>query len=226
MVRDSYTRYPRAILWLLRGGEMIVSGKVAGGREPISITVGPFYIGKIPITNVQLEAFDPSHVRSRFSPEEDGLALGISHDAAAAYCQWYARVSRKPMRLPTEIEWEYACRGGTDARYFFGQDPQQGDSYMWDARNSGGVVRDPREKKPNPFGLLGMLGSVWEWTTVPADSRSVGEAGGRIEPGTAPGMLRGGSFMVDREQIGYGVRRSGDQKTSLEDVGFRIVRSF
>jgi len=226
MVSDSYTRYPRAILWLLRGGEMTVSGEVAGGREPISVTVRPFYIGKIPITNVQFEAFDPSHVRSRFSPGEDGLALGISHDAAAAYCQWYARVSRKPMRLPTEIEWEFACRGGTDTRYFFGQDPEQGDPYLWDARNSGGVVRDPREKKPNPFGLLGMLGSVWEWTTAASGSRQPGVAGGGHDAGGGPGILRGGSFMVDREQIGSVVRRPGDLELSLEDVGFRIVRSF
>jgi formylglycine-generating enzyme required for sulfatase activity len=71
-----------------------------------------------------------------------------------------------------------------------------------------------------------MLGSVWEWATVPAGSRSVGEAGGRIESGAAPGMLRGGSFLVDREQMGSAVRRAGDQAINMEDVGFRIVRSF
>jgi formylglycine-generating enzyme required for sulfatase activity len=210
MQRDSYTRYPRAILWLLRGGDLTVEAPGPAGGESITHAVGPFYIGKIPITNEQFEAFDSSYVRASSSPDADGPAVGISAEAAAEYCRWYAQVSRKPMRLPSEIEWEYACRGDTQSRYYFGEKPEQGDSHLWDARNSDGRVRDPRLKGTNPFGLHGMLGSVWEWT-MSADGRHV---------------LCGGSFKIDREQMGAGIRRPAEPAGSLDDVGFRIVRAF
>ena len=211
MEKDSYTRYPRAILWLVRGGEVTIDETADGGGPSGTFTVDPFYIGKIPITNIQMEAFDPSHGRLPCSPGDEGPAVGISHEAAEAYCRWYAGVSRKPMRLPTEIEWEFACRGGTRSRFFFGDDPEKAEPYLWDIRNSEGIVRDPREKEANPLGLHGMLGTVWEWTSGPA--------------GSSP-IMRGGSFRVDRGQMGAASRRPGEAGGNLEDVGFRIVRSF
>lgn len=211
MLKDNYTRYPRAILWLVRGGTLhdAADGVVAGVSA--GADVAPFYMGKTPITNCQYEAFKPEYQRSPLSPGDNDSAVQISYEQAVNYCAWYARVSRKPMRLPTELEWEYACRGGTGSRYFFGDDPAGGEAYMWDAGNSGGRIRDPHEKKPNPFGLLGMLGGVHEWTTA--------------AQGTAA-VLRGGSCLVEREATGCAIRRPGVAVTSLADVGFRIVRSF
>jgi formylglycine-generating enzyme required for sulfatase activity len=218
MLKDSYTRYPRAILWLVQGGELAIHGAAKDDGPSGTFSVEPFYMGKLPITNQQLEAFDPSYVRLPHSPGDEDPAVGISHEVAAAYCRWYADVSRKPMRLPTEIEWEYACRGGTSGRYFFGEDPEQGEPYLWDIRNSGGKARDPRKKETNPLGLHGMLGSVWEWTS---------SFQGSSEVVTPPGpVLRGGSFLMDRDEMGAEVRRLQGGTPGLEDVGFRIVRSF
>jgi len=225
MAESSYTHYPRPILWLLRGGTLAMPGE-EGGEVPPPRKLAPFYISKTPITNKQFQAFDPDHGRSSLSPEDDGPAVGISHAAAAGYCDWYARVSRKPMRLPTELEWEYACRGGTSGRYFFPEASTDADGYIWHAGNSGGVVRDPREKLANPFGLHGMLGTVWEWTTTSHHTARAKSTGEEVASSGLPCVLRGGSFRMEREQISCSLRRGEDPDMDLQDVGFRIVRYF
>ncbi len=225
-MRDSYTRYPRAILWLLRGGRVTIGG-AGGDTEPaFEAEVGAFYISKTPITNRQYQAFDPGHRPAATSPGPDDPAVGVGFNDAHGYCEWYARLSRKPMRLPTEVEWEYACRGGTETRYFFGDDPTEADTYLCDAENSADRIPSLQGKRPNPFGLYAMLGGLWEWTAslylpYPArdgDGRDDPAAGGRR-------VLRGGSFRVHRGQMGSAVRRGEAPEARLDDVGFRVARA-
>ena len=196
-MRDRYTHYPRAILWLVRGGQATIGG------EPV--TVEPFYLSKLPITNSQFEAFDPAFERRTHSTGNDAAAVGLDFEQARAYCDWYGRVSRKPMRLPTEVEWEYACRAGTTTNYFFGDGGGNADRYIRHAGNSGDTVPPLHEMRPNPFGLQSMLGGVWEWT--------------------ASCVLRGGSYRTPLEEIGCGVRRTCEPGRRADDVGFRIARS-
>jgi formylglycine-generating enzyme required for sulfatase activity len=224
--RDSYTRYPRAILWLVREGRARVGGGEPDAEPPFERQVGSFYLSKLPVTNRQYEVFDAAHRRPGCSAGDDDPATGVTLEGARAYCDWYARVSRKPMRLPTEVEWEYACRAGASTRYFFGDDPERGDSYVWDAWNSGDRIPPLKAKRPNAFGLLGMLGGVWEWT----GSRYLPYPLPDGEPDDAaaaelPHVLRGGSFRVPRERLGCAVRRPAEPGMELDDVGFRIARS-
>jgi formylglycine-generating enzyme required for sulfatase activity len=192
---ERYTQVPRATLWLVEGGEIELDGQV--------VEVGSIYIGKATITNEQLEAYAPGRARSPLSPGDDDPAAGVAFEEAAAYCDWYAKLAKKPFRLPTEAEWEHTCRGGTRTRYFFGDDPGKADRYVWHQGNSGGHAHGAESTRANPAGVHEMLGNVWEWTS----SR----------------VLRGGSFRTPIEEMGCAVRRT--EPASLDDVGFRIVRS-
>ena len=86
----------------------------------------------------------------------------ITHHSAMEYCRWLSAKTGKTYRLPTEAEWEYACRAGTKTAYSFGDDPSKLGDYAWYVENA----EKPQpigKKKPNPWGLYDMHGNVSEW---------------------------------------------------------------
>ncbi len=92
--------------------------------------------------------------------------VGVTWDDAKSFCEACSKRFGVTMRLPTEIEWEYACRAGTTSLYFWGDQVTDGADYAWFDRNSGMKVHPVREKLPNPWGLFDMAGNVWEWCVV------------------------------------------------------------
>ena len=224
--RHNYTHYPRPILWLVHGGVATIGGEDEDSCPAFAIPVESFYLSKLPVTNIQFEAFDPTFERVDHSIGDEGPAVGVDFEQAHAYCAWYAGISRKPMRLPTEVEWEYACRGETSTRYFFESTGGEADRHVWHDGNSGAAIPPLRKARPNPFGLHSMLGGVWEWTeslyrpypAEPGDGRDVYPAAGLR-------VLRGGSFLTALERIGSGVRRACEPDRRIGDVGFRVARS-
>jgi formylglycine-generating enzyme required for sulfatase activity len=89
--------------------------------------------------------------------------VGVTWDEAWSFCETMSRRSGFALRLPTEIEWEYACRAGTTSLYFWGDDVRLGRDYAWFDVNSGMRVHTVRENRANPWGLFDMAGNVWEW---------------------------------------------------------------
>ena len=204
----SYAHVPRTILWLVPGGEIALGGRL--------VPVEPFYLSKWPITNEQFEAFDPDYQRSPLSPDDRDLAVQVSWQQADAYCRWYAEVSRKPMRLPTDVEWLYACRGtsAADEVPSWSATPESIDRSCWHAGNSDGRIQPPEHLAANDFGLHGMLGSVWEWVASEADGD---------EPHRT---LCGGSFRTEACELHYGLIKREAADFRADDTGFRVARSF
>ena len=139
------------------------SGKEVTFFEFCPIPAQDYYLGKYPVTQQQWEAVmgnNPSNFKGGSLPVEM-----VSFDDAQIFIQKLNQLSgKKKYRLPTEEEWEYACRAGTTSEYYFGDDASQLGEYAWYNGNSGQTTYPLGQKKPNGWGLYDMAGNVLEWT--------------------------------------------------------------
>ena len=133
-------------------------------------------------------------------------------------------------RLPTEAEWEYACRAGNPGAYCFGDDESQLDDYAWYEANAwlvdkGYAHRVGHETKPNDFGLYDMHGNVWEWVEDrygPYASKAETDPTGSE---TGPKRVcRGGSFFSPARRARSAHRQEYPPDTIVDNLGFRLVR--
>jgi formylglycine-generating enzyme required for sulfatase activity len=181
-------------------------------------------------------------------------AICMTQFGAKMYCKWLSAKTGRYYRLPTEAEWEYACRAGSSTAYCCGDDPQQLDEYAWYGENEDGSVSGNSEekyhkvaqKKPNAWGLYDMHGNVSEWCLDQYQPEGYQESpGSRTEnpltPSTKPypHVVRGGSWIEPPEACRSAARRGSTKDWKAQDpqipqsiwyhtdadfVGFRIVR--
>jgi sulfatase modifying factor 1 len=154
---------------------------------------------------------------------DDHPVVLVSWKDARAFCIWLSKKTSLAYRLPTEAEWEYACRGG-------GSDERYGDLDIiaWYEYNSGGHTHPVGGKRPNAFGLYDMLGNVWEWC-----QDRYGRNYYRVSPETNPagpavGLLRvsrGGSWCGKPPRIRAAFRRRDPANFSFYRLGFRVART-
>ncbi|MEX1098092.1 MAG: SUMF1/EgtB/PvdO family nonheme iron enzyme [Planctomycetales bacterium] len=183
-----------------------------------------------------------------FGMGHDGYpAICMTHLAAQVYCQWLSAKTGHFYRLPTEAEWEYACRAGTTGAYSFGDGPGKLDDYAWHYDNSGEKYQKVGLKKPNPWGLYDMHGNVAEWCLDQHDPgfyQLCGKNGASLNPLCVatkeyPHVARGGSWFDDADRLRSAAREKSDESWKVQDpqlpksvwyhtdadfVGFRIVR--
>ena len=174
-------------------------------------------------------------------------AICMTQLAAVKFCEWLSAMTGRFYRLPTEAEWEYACRAGSNTAFSFGDDSSQLGEYAWYVKNSNEKYHKVGTKKPNPWGLHDMHGNVAEWTLdqyIPIIYRQRGsQVSNPLEYGEKvyPKVVRGGSWMNKAVRLRSAARRPSSKKWKERDpqipkskwwhtdapfVGFRVVRPF
>jgi formylglycine-generating enzyme required for sulfatase activity len=194
-------------------------------KPPHQVKVNSFAIGKYPITQAQYEAVMGTNP-SRFKNNPQNPVEKVSWNDAQAFCQKLSRITGKTYRLPTEAEWEYACRAGTTTRYYFGDNDNQLGNYAWYDGNSGNKTHPVGQKKPNGWGLYDMIGNVWEW----CEDDWHDSYAGAPDDGTAwlgndndyP-IVRGGSWYYDPNVCCSASRHNSNRRGLDYSLGFRVV---
>jgi len=225
-----------------------------------TVTLSPFFMGETEVSWDEFWRFfgstiseghlDPNLVREHNAGSPDAItgptppfgtpdqgwgfgsrpAITMTHYAAQTYCQWLSKMTGKRYRLPTEAEWEYACRSGTETPYFFEGDPKKYSSdglrsrifgidttiinrYVVYDQNSGGKTLEPASVKPNSFGLKNMSGNVLEYCSDWYAPDAYEQTGSTVtnpagpESGTEH-VIRGGFYASGAQDVRSAARAS------------------
>ena len=194
-----------------------------------------FWLGKYEITQGQWEVITGSNPSSDY---------GVGDDYPVYYVSWNkivndflvelnSQTAGEPWRLPSESEWEYSCRSGTETRYYWGDDPDysQLGSYAWYNLNSGSQTHEVGTKLPNAWGLYDMSGNVWEWVKDSYHSNYNGaphDGSAWLSPTSSLRVLRGGGWLLSASDCRSAYRNRsiyGIPSGVGMDVGFRLVRN-
>ena len=186
----------------------------------------PFYLGKYPVTQEQWEAVmggNPSHFKGPMSPVEM-----VSWDDCQKFLNKLSAKSgnhRRKFRLPTEAQWEYACRAGSATCYYFGDGESALGEYAWHNANSDSRTHPVGEKKPNAWGLYDMHGNVWQWCEdwfddnfykgTPVDDPAGPSAG-------SDRVSRGGSWSYTAKFCRSASRNGNGLDNCNNNLGFRV----
>jgi formylglycine-generating enzyme required for sulfatase activity len=227
------------LVWVPAGSFQMGSPDSGVGREPDegpvhTVELDGFWMGMYEVTQEQYEAVTGTNPSNFFKREKNPVET-VSWNDAADFCRKVTdKVGRasspaRTFRLPTEAEWEYACRAGSTTRFCFGDSDSGLGDYAWYNGNSGNQTHPVGAKKPNAWGLYDMHGNVWEWcgdwyadkydsgATKNPQGASSGEYRGEYR------VLRGGtsgSYPFDcrsASRLGY------DLSIATVSVGFRVV---
>lgn len=251
-------------------------GRAADEGPAHDVMIRPFWMGAMEVTwdEYDLYAFSQDIIKERpqnapgtqtntdavtrptppYADESFGYGKGrqpvisITHHAAMEYCRWLSAKTGKLYRLPTEAEWEYACRAGAKTAYGFGDDPKTLGEVAWYANNSDGAPHEVGKKKPNAWGLYDMHGNVAEWCIDQYDKdfySSLKSGKPALAPVLIPNekryphVVRGGSWDDDAPLLRSAARRASRKEWSRRDpqrpqsiwwhteaitIGFRVVR--
>jgi len=188
-----------------------------------------YWIATTEITNVQYERYRGDHRRSPFSNGDDTPVAEASWQDAVDFCGWLAAKAGRPIRLPTEAEWECACRAGSDAEFTFGEDEASISEFAWYHENSEDRAHTVATKRPNRWGLFDLHGNVWEWCEdmrqrsyegAPADGSAWTEIGEIIE-GVPARVFRSGGFCHPASYARSARRTGYFPSLRMKYLGFR-----
>jgi sulfatase modifying factor 1 len=218
---EDVNQVPPGMVWISGGsfGMGSPDGEGAADEHPHhAVKVNGFYMDKTEVTQAEYE-----HVMGQnptyFKDCPNCPAENVAWIGANEYCKKVGK------RLPTEAEWEYAARAGTQTKYYWGNEMDS--SFAWYDKNSNQRTHPIAQKRPNPFGLADMSGNVWEWCADWYESTYYQEKISDNPKGPDTGqyrVMRGGSWAFGGYSLRCACRNWGSPVASSSYVGFRCVR--
>ncbi|MCA1470511.1 MULTISPECIES: SUMF1/EgtB/PvdO family nonheme iron enzyme [Bradyrhizobium] len=215
----------------IRGGSFAMGSNDDPTERPVhQVTIKPFSIGKYPVTVQEWnECAAAKACGFTATGKDDAPVSNVSWTDAQQYVAWLAQATKKPYRLPSEAEWEYAARGGTQTKYWWGDKLQPG---MAGCKDCGELAAEQPAKvgsfKPNPFGLYDMGGGIDQWVAdcwhrtyqgAPSDGSAW------TSPDCGSHVLRSGSWKNDARYVRPSNRGGYDTGVRYPTHGFRIALS-
>ena len=231
----------------IAGGSFKMGDKTQVDAPPHDVAVSAFYMDKYLVTQEQYQKVmgaNPSRWKAGKNPVEQ-----VRWSDAVKFCNrrselenlppcydlktWKCNFGANGYRLPTEAEWEYACRAGTATAYFFGDNPSKLGEYAWFEKNSSRRAQPVGQKLPNPWGLYDMCGNVWQWCNDFYKVDYYQQAPHQDPKGPDAGetkVVRGGAwrFGPDTCRSGYRYNENpgyADVCFGYDIYGFRCVRA-
>lgn len=234
-----HARFVEPQMVLIKAGSFMMGSDLENSDETPAHQVvieNDFYMGKYEVTNVEYNEYLKATKQKRLVPpnwaQDMQPVIAVSWDDANAYAAWLSGLTGKKYRLPSEQEWEYAARAGTNTRYYWGDRdtsaqkdawrvnyPNNAHDYAWIKTNSNNTTHNVGAKKPNPWGLYDMTGNVWEWcssTYTPNYSLPAEEELLKV--------IRGGSWFSTVEEVTLSHRGSNVSDFTSYSTGFRLLR--
>lgn len=183
-----------------------------------------FFFGVHPVTQrlwQKINGSNPSHFKSGdFLPVEN-----VDWHDACRFCISLSSLIGKKVRLPTEAEWEYACRAGSTTEYFWGDESKNAPAHAWFELNSLDSTHPVGTKKPNQWGVHDMAGNVWEWCAdlwradYTTDALELRRPSIEMERR----VIRGGAWDMDVFRCRSAYRSCEGESVSSKKIGFRVV---
>ncbi|WGR95767.1 SUMF1/EgtB/PvdO family nonheme iron enzyme [Bradyrhizobium sp. ISRA443] len=216
----------------LTGGSFAMGSNDDASERPIHrVTVKPFAMGKYPVTVREWNACAAAKgCGFTATGNDDAPVTNVSWSDAKQYVTWLADSTKKPYRLPSEAEWEYAARGGTQTRYWWGDQVQPGVASCKDCGGDAAAEQPVKvgSFRPNPFGLYDMGGGVDQWVEdcwhrnyqgAPADGTA------RHDGDCFSHVIRSGSWKNDARYMRPANRDNYDTNVRYPTHGFRVALS-
>lgn len=222
--------------WVLVKGGTYNMGSEDGysDEKPVhTVHVKSFYMSATEVTFEQYEAF--CKAIGRFPPSDSGWGRGdmpISNagwEDATSYCRWLSGQLGESIRLPTEIEFEYAARGGQDARGYRYSGSNYIDDIGWFVGNSKGKPHPAGSRMPNELGIYDLTGNVWEWCSdwyhPTYEGAPASDSSWNVQNLNTPyHVVRGGAWNSSSYNCRVSVRNDGTPTGWVNTAGFRLVR--